>query len=397
MTFRIDSPTHDVHPPLNPKAVLLSAIMTIVAGAVLAQQIWGGQPTSQTASQTPSQTVQSLPHTPVPMSPDFAAQPIRRCLNVANDLESPPDEDWGYSIRAEDFARIRRAGFDTVRLPVKWSAYTGPGPNYRIDPTFLRRVDGHVTDAMDRGLQVILNVHHFDEFNVRPDAEEARLIAIWDQLAAYFRGRNEGLIFELLNEPHFENVDNFGDQDYSVPIGIARMNRINRVLSQRIRRTHPNRWIILGSSQWGTPWPLFEGVNGVTFASDPDPRTIATFHYYEPIPFTHQDLEFTDHPPFPRQWGTANDRAEINAVFQSVADFRAGAGRGMPVLLGEFGTATSLPTDQRIAWTQHMREAAEGHAFGWCAFDFASPTFGMFDTGFNQWNTDILQSLIPPR
>lgn len=386
-------------PPLSRLALLISVTVSLLAITILARELTGwskaGSYPDRAFAQDLAQDIPALSQ-----SPAFDAQPVRRCINVAAALEAPPDEDWGYTIRVDDFSRIRAAGFDTIRLPVKWSAYTGPGPDYRIDPVFLARVDRYVAEAMRRDLQVILNVHHFDEFNSRPDAEEARLKAIWTQLSRYFKGRDAGLIFELLNEPHFEAVtlDNgrVVDQDYSHPTGIARMNRINRQLSRLIRADHPDRWIVMGSSQWGNPYPLFEGVDGERFAPDPDPRVITTFHYYEPIAFTHQAMEFSGHPPYPRRWGTARDQRDIANVFAEVARFRAAGGHNMPVLLGEFGASTETPTAQRQAYNRLLRRLAEHHAMGWCAFDFASPTFGLFDTDRNSWDQALLETLIDP-
>lgn len=47
--------------------------------------------------------------------------PIGPCINIGNTLEVPKANklDDG-AVTAADFQRIRAAGFDTVRLPVRW-------------------------------------------------------------------------------------------------------------------------------------------------------------------------------------------------------------------------------------------------------------------------------------
>ncbi|MEM9599819.1 MAG: glycoside hydrolase family 5 protein, partial [Pseudomonadota bacterium] len=379
--------------PVSRIALLCSVTVSLLAATVLAVEL-----TAMGSGSTYPEQASAQDYPSPSAASDFEAQPIRRCINVAAALEAPPDENWGYTIRVEDFSRIRQAGFDTIRLPIKWSAYTGPGPDYRIDPVFLRRVDHYVSEAMNRGLQVMLNVHHFDAFNSRPDAEEARLLAIWAQLSRHFKGRDNALIFELLNEPHFEEVaqrdGTVRDEDYSRSTGIARMNRINAALMALIRRDHPDRWTVLSSSQWGSHYPMIEGVDGVRFTPDYDPRVMTTFHYYEPLEFTHQALEFAGHPPFPRDWGTERDRRDIQTAFREVARYRDGEGLNMPILLGEFGVSTESPTDQRLAYTDHVRRLSEQHGMGWCAFDFASPGFGMFDVTTNRWDAAMLGALM---
>jgi len=324
-------------------------------------------------------------------------QPVKRCINMGSALEAPPGENWGYTIRADDFARIRAAGFDTVRLPVKWSAYTGPGPDYTIDPRFLNYVDGVLESAIHRDVKVIINVHHFNEFNENPAAQEAKLLRIWTQLSEYFRGWPDHLMFEFINEPHFDAVNGGVDEDYKTPKGIARMNRLNAQFMQIIRKDHPSRWVVLGSSQWGSHYPLVHGVNGVKFAPNFDPRVITTFHYYEPLEFTHQDMEFTDYPPYPRKWGTRQDVRAVEKVFDDVAKYRSDNGRNMPVLLGEFGAGTSISTDQRLLYLGVVKRASEKKGMGWCVFDFAGPTFGMFDANTNRWDTGLVNTLMDRR
>ena len=49
--------------------------------------------------------------------------PVDRCMNLGGALEAPNEGDWGYTIRAEDLETIKAAGFDTVRLPVRWDVH----------------------------------------------------------------------------------------------------------------------------------------------------------------------------------------------------------------------------------------------------------------------------------
>ena len=59
-----------------------------------------------------------------------------RGVNLANALEAPREGDWGVVLKEEYFDRIASAGFDSVRLPVRWSAHAEASPPYRIDPKF---------------------------------------------------------------------------------------------------------------------------------------------------------------------------------------------------------------------------------------------------------------------
>src|SRR3546814_19968595 len=46
--------------------------------------------------------------------------PVGACINMGNSLETMVESQDGKRIDAADFARIRAAGFTTVRIPVRW-------------------------------------------------------------------------------------------------------------------------------------------------------------------------------------------------------------------------------------------------------------------------------------
>ena len=78
------------------------------------------------------------------------------------------------TLEAADFDTIAGAGFDSVRVPVRWSAYAGETPPHTIDETILVRVDWVLDQATRTGLAAIVNVHLYDELSADPAAERAR-------------------------------------------------------------------------------------------------------------------------------------------------------------------------------------------------------------------------------
>lgn len=92
-----------------------------------------------------------------------------RGVNLSNALEAPREGDWGVTLEEKHFAEIKAAGFDSIRLPVRWSAHAEAAAPYRIDPRFFDRVDWAVRQALSRKLGVVLNLHHYSELDERPD------------------------------------------------------------------------------------------------------------------------------------------------------------------------------------------------------------------------------------
>ncbi|NQY12317.1 MAG: glycoside hydrolase family 5 protein [Henriciella sp.] len=315
------------------------------------------------ASQDSTSTASTLP---------VADSPIERCMNLGSALEAPHEGAWGYVIRREDLARLKEASFDTVRLPVRWSVHTQEAPPYSIDPTLLDRVDEIVGWAEELGLQVIVNVHHYDALNENPGAHEPRLEAIWGQLSVHFEGAPETLIFETINEPHTKMTT-------------MRTDALNRRLLGQLRPLHPDRWIILGTAFWGNLSALEE--------SKPpyDSRVLLTYHDYSPFEFTHQGAGWTDQTQTGIRWGSDQEVAEMMAELDKAVAVQERT--GMPVLVGEFGVYEGVPIEQRAMWTQTMRTGLEARGLGWCYWDYAG-SLKAYDVETEAWLPEIKSALL---
>ena len=92
--------------------------------------------------------------------------PVKRCMNMGNALESSYEGEWGYTIRERDFHTIAKAGFDTVRIPVRWDEHISANPPYKIDPARMQRVIDVVGQAQGAGLGVIIDVHHYRDLSL---------------------------------------------------------------------------------------------------------------------------------------------------------------------------------------------------------------------------------------
>lgn len=293
------------------------------------------------------------------------AFPVARCINLGNALEAPTEGDWGYVIERHHLTEIAAKGFDTVRLPARFSAHW----DGRIDPAFLARVDEVIGWARAEGLRVILDLHHFDELMHEPRAHADAFLAIWKELSEHYAGAPADLIFELLNEPSWELTT-----EKAVVLYERAM--------PTIRALHPDRWVIIGGGRWsvGTELP------GLPVF---DERTVHTFHYYTPFDFTHQQATYMESPPPARSWGSRSDRAE------AVADLVHGlAHDAAPVFLGEFGVYRAAPEQDTQDWLAFVRATTEAAGVGWCAWSFGS-SFGIYDSENDRWKESRLKALIP--
>jgi endoglucanase len=296
---------------------------------------------------------------------------------MGNMLEAPQEGEWSVTVQENYFDLIRKAGFDFVRLPVRWNSRAGTEWPYTIDPIFFERVDQVIQWALERDLAIIIDFHHYEEMMWEPWGHKDRFLAIWKQVSEHYKDQPPSVLFELLNEPN--------DQ-----LNASLWNQYIAETLEVIRETNPTRDVVIGPSSWNA----YDWVS--TLDVPDDEHLIATFHYYLPFQFTHQGAEWVDGSG---QWlgttwsATDAEKAEMSAHFDSVAKW-AQRNHGVRVLLGEFGAYSRADMASRVRWTEYVRSEAERHGFAWAYWEFAAD-FGIYDPEAKVWREELLTALIP--
>ncbi|HEY2981757.1 MAG TPA: glycoside hydrolase family 5 protein [Anaerolineales bacterium] len=314
-----------------------------------------------------------------PEIPDaFAARAaLGRGVNMGNMLEAPREGEWGVYIQEKYFDAINAAGFDSVRIPIRWNAHAAAAAPYSVDASFFARVDQVVAWALARGLTVIVDFHHYEEMMSNPNGHRERYLAIWRQVAEHYKDYPATVLFELLNEPN-------SAQDVST---------WNSLLPQAlavVRESNPIRNVIIGPTQWNSA----SMIETLQLPAD-DTRIIATFHFYEPFEFTHQGAEWMDGADawLGTTWdATDSQENDITRQFDRVAAWARTNNR--PILLGEFGAYSKGDPASRVRWTSFVAREAEKRDFAWAYWEFCAG-FGVYDPNTDTWREDLLNALIP--
>lgn len=301
---------------------------------------------------------------------------LGRGINLGNALEAPVEGTWGVKLEAEYFKVIREAGFDSVRLPVRWSAHAAKEAPFAIDEAFAVRVDWAIEQAQRNGLNIVVNVHHYEEMDAAPDAHLERLTAIWAQVAERYRSRPASVYFELYNEPHGQLTN-------------EKWNAAIPVLLRAIRKSNPTRPVIVGPVSWNAIRAL-----DTLRLPEGDRNLIVTVHYYEPFHFTHQGASWVkgaDKWPVLTWTGSEAEKAAVRGDLEKAA--RWGRENGRPVFVGEFGAYSKAAMESRVNWTRFVAREAERLGLSWAYWEFCAG-FGAYDPKAKEWREPLKQALL---
>ena len=294
------------------------------------------------------------------------------CVNLGNHLETRREGANGRALVDQDFPDIAAKGFKTVRLPANFSVNQGGAPDFKVNPAFMDRVEHVVDKARAAGLRVILDTHHFDAIMKDPAAHTAQLTATWKQIAARFKDKDQGLWFEILNEP-MGKMDNKNLMSVLAP-SLA-----------EIRKTNPTRPVVIGGEFWSNISSL------PTMPIVDDPYIVYTFHYYLPFEFTHQGARWNDPvPPMGAKFGSQKDMDALAADVKKAQAFIARTGK--PLFIGETGAYESIPLAERAPYYKAIHDAFDAAGIDPCIWAYVN-SFPVRDAKTGQWHDSILRAI----
>jgi endoglucanase len=297
-------------------------------------------------------------------------------MNIGNALDAPTPGEWGVEIRQDYFTTIRQAGFNTVRLPVRFSAHLQDHPPYLIDADFLGIVKDAVDGGLKSGLIIVLDLHNFDEIMENPVGNEEKILSIWDQVSRSYVGYPDNLYFELLNEPSRELTS-------------KRWNALLRRLIVIIRNNDPSRKIIVDTAEYAN----IQGLKNLILPEDDN--LIVSFHLYAPFEFTHQGAGWVEGSQSwkGKTWmGVDDEKTQISSILDEAAAWSEKM--KVPVMIGEFGAIELADSDSRLRWTNFVARESEKRGIGWSYWQFCS-NFAVYSCQENRWDSDLLGALIP--
>lgn len=300
------------------------------------------------------------------IKPSLMIKLLGKGINLGNTLDATPNEgSWAAPAQQLYFDKYTNAGFNSVRITVTW-AYHFVSGSYNVDPVFMNRVEQVVDWALSRNLYVVLNCHHEDWIRQNyPTAQIPKFESLWTQISTRFAGKSEKLVLEILNEPRD-------------PMTNAQVNDMNSRILAIIRKTNPNRNIIIGADSYNSLYRMIDP----SFNVPNDSQLIATFHYYNPWNFCGLAQG---------TWGSASDYTAISNEMLAVSNWSV-AHNNIPAYMGEYGVIKTADAVSRIKWYKALASTANSYGISYIAWD-DSGDFGIFNRSAGTFETSVMDAI----
>lgn len=280
--------------------------------------------------------------------------------NLGNQLECPPsgqdasstdvgnpdnamqaETAWGNPVVTQaTIDAVKAAGFNAVRIPVRWQWHITNATDMTVDAQWMQRVKEVVDYCLSQDLKVIVNTHHDMWLESRPtyqyrDENLQRLWNLWTQIANTFKDYDYRVAFAGTNEVHMPN-------NFSAPTeeNLAVQNSYNQVFVNAVRATEGNnakRHLIVQTYNCNADFGLYGGFkvpndiesNGLDYMS-------VEVHYYNPWEYCGSATYYYWGLPY-QQYGSTPSANEQNLAldFQNYAD--TWGSKGLGIIIGEWG------------------------------------------------------------
>lgn len=300
---------------------------------------------------------------------------------------------WNNPVTTEAMIRsVREAGFDAIRIPVRWEGHITDYDKMTIDPIWMARVKEVVDYAIAQDMQVILNTHHelWLEYNPLYRFQTRindRLTKIWTQIAETFAQYDGRLAFAGTNEVQINWAQPTAEN-------LAVQNSYNQTFVNAVRATggknHYRNLII----QTYSCNPRY-GISGLVVPDDVvEGRLSVEFHYYDPYEYCGSGKYYYWGEQY-RQYGetpTSDEEAMKNLLIQAQ---NAWWQKGLGVIVGEYGvtnhynaSASEAVRKRQLENQQYWYSTFVGAAreCGFAAFAWDNNVFGNGEEKFGIFN-----------
>ena len=249
---------------------------------------------------------------------------------------------WGNPVVTKKMIKaVKEAGFNAIRIPVRWQCHITNPQAMSIDKAWLARIKEVVGWCLQADLKVIINVHHDKWLESRPtnqyrDENLQKLALLWLNIASEFAQYDYRLAFAGTNEVHLPHYWGRPEAEH-----LAVQNAYNQTFIDIVRSTGGNnlqRHLIVQTYVCN---PDF-GINNGDFIIPADAEgndnnyMSVEFHYYTPYDYCGNCTYYFWGDKY-REYGDVPQQNEqsISQFFDLVSS--QWASKGLGIVIGEWG------------------------------------------------------------
>ena len=335
---------------------------------------------------------------------------LSRGLNIGGYLSQCPHEEAHYDrfFAEADIRRIRGWGFDHIRLPFDYNILEDESGRPR--PEGFARLWRICEWCRIYELNLILDLHkaYGYDFNDAGNATKnnlfaneencRRFVTLWERVAMAF-GSYPHVAFELLNEVvEEENAEGW--------------NALIRRAVTTIREIAKETPIIYGGIRWNSADALALLETPIT------DNVLFTFHFYEPLLFTHQKAYWVENIVSDRDISYPDTMEMYRAdsepmgmkglpLCQAVAKtmgpeyiqemmsdaFAVAKSTGIGLYCGEFGVIDQAPLPDTVRWYDDVVRILRDNGIGYAVWTYKEKDFGILDAHYDEIREELLEIL----
>ena len=303
---------------------------------------------------------------------------------------------WGNPVVTKKVIKaVKEAGFNAVRIPVRWQWHITNAAAMSIDKAWMARIKEVVGWCLQNDLKVIINTHHDKWLEGRPTNEykeenNQKLALLWLNIASEFASYDSRVAFAGTNEVHVR--DNWGKPTAE---NLAVQNSYNQTFIDVVRATGGNnakRHLIVQTYVCNPDFGLYNGDfiiptdaenGGLDYVS-------VEFHYYTPWDYAGEcKYNYWGEPYKSKGEASPNDEKSMTEFFDKVVN--TWSNKGLGIVMGEWGVTdrqkageTDLIHENMTYYCSFLVSEAKKRGFStfiWDnnSFGSGSEHFGIFD------------------